>query len=69
MKIRTIPMPVFKINRKHRIAKSLSTLKTQVCIAYDNNNYKRCSQLIGRIKTLENYLIRLHTIKFFSRIA
>ena len=65
----SLPVRVFKINRARRISKSLVNLKTQVCIAYDTNNYKRCNQLIARVKILEAYLIRLNTIKFFSKVA
>jgi len=69
MKVQAVPMRVFKINRARRISKALVNLKTQVCIAYDTNNYKRCNQLIARVKILEAYLVKVHTIKFFSKTA
>lgn len=57
------------MNKSKRISKALMNLKTQVCISYDNNDFKRCNSLISRVKILEAYLVRLNTINFFKKVA
>lgn len=57
------------MNKSKRISKALMNLKTQVCISYDNNDFKRCNSLLNRVKILEAYLVRLNTINFFKKVA